>query len=40
MRLEKLTTAFQQAVADAQSLAIGQDNTAIEPMHLLLALLE
>ena len=40
MRLEKLTTAFQQAVADAQSLASGQDNTAIEPMHLLLALLE
>ena len=40
MRLEKLTTAFQQAVADAQSLAVGQDNTAIEPMHLLLALLE
>jgi ATP-dependent Clp protease ATP-binding subunit ClpB len=40
MRLEKLTTAFQQAVAHAQSLAVGQDNTAIEPLHLLLALLE
>ncbi len=40
MRLDKLTTAFQQAFSDAQSLAIGQDNPAIEPQHLLLALLE
>ncbi|MFZ9733844.1 MAG: ATP-dependent chaperone ClpB [Burkholderiaceae bacterium] len=40
MRLDKLTTAFQQAFADAQSLAIGQDNSAIEPPHLVLALLD
>ena len=40
MRLDKLTTAFQQAFSDAQSLALGQDNSAIEPQHLLLALLE
>jgi ATP-dependent Clp protease ATP-binding subunit ClpB len=40
MRLDKLTTAFQQAFADAQSLAIGQDNSAIEPQHLILALLD
>ena len=40
MRLDKLTTGFQQALADAQSLALGQDNPAIEPLHLLLALLE
>nr|UOZ96180.1 Chaperone protein ClpB [Cupriavidus sp.] len=40
MRLDKLTTAFQQAFSDAQSLAIGQDNSAIEPQHLVLALLD
>ena len=40
MRLDKLTTGFQQALADAQSLALGQDNPAIEPLHLLLAMLE
>jgi ATP-dependent Clp protease ATP-binding subunit ClpB len=39
MRFDKLTTKFQQAIADAQSLALGADNTAIEPQHLLLALL-
>ena len=39
MRLEKLTTKFQQALADAQSLAVGHDNQFIEPQHLLLALL-
>ena len=39
MRLEKLTTKFQQALADAQSLALGHDNQFIEPQHLLLALL-
>ncbi|MBL8491399.1 MAG: AAA family ATPase, partial [Rhodocyclaceae bacterium] len=39
MRLDKLTTKFQQALADAQSLAIGRDNQKIEPQHLLLALL-
>ncbi len=39
MRLDKLTTKFQQALADAQSLAIGGDQQFIEPQHLLLALL-
>ena len=40
MRFDKLTTRFQQALADAQSMAVGQDNPYIEPQHLLLALLE
>ncbi len=39
MRFDKLTTKFQQAINDAQSIALGADNTAIEPPHLLLALL-
>jgi len=39
MRLDKFTTKFQQALSDAQSLAIGHDNQLIEPQHLLLALL-
>ena len=39
MRLDKLTTEFQQALADAQSIAVGQANPYIEPIHLLLALL-
>jgi ATP-dependent Clp protease ATP-binding subunit ClpB len=39
MRLDKLTTRFQQALADAQSLAVGQENAYIEPQHLLAALL-
>jgi ATP-dependent Clp protease ATP-binding subunit ClpB len=39
MRLDKLTTKFQQALADAQSLALGQDNPYIEPQHVLMALL-
>ncbi|MBU1363559.1 MAG: ATP-dependent chaperone ClpB [Gammaproteobacteria bacterium] len=39
MRLDKLTTKFQQALSDAQSLAIGGDQQFIEPQHLLLALL-
>ncbi|WP_295626950.1 ATP-dependent chaperone ClpB [uncultured Nitrosomonas sp.] len=40
MRFDKLTTKFQQAFADAQSIAVGQDNPNIEPQHLLLALLQ
>jgi ATP-dependent Clp protease ATP-binding subunit ClpB len=40
MRMEKLTSRFQSALADAQSLAVGRDNQFIEPAHLLLALLE
>ncbi|HQR03379.1 MAG: ATP-dependent chaperone ClpB [Proteobacteria bacterium] len=39
MRIDKLTTKFQQALADAQSIAVGHDNGMIEPQHLLLALL-
>lgn len=39
MRLDKLTTAFQQALADAQSLAVARDNPYIEPAHLLAAML-
>ena len=39
MRLDKLTTKFQEALADAQSLAVGNDNPYIEPSHLLVALL-
>ena len=40
MRFDKFTTRFQQAFADAQSLAVGADNQFIEPQHLLLALLQ
>lgn len=40
MRFDKLTTKFQQAFSDAQSMAVGQDNPTIEPQHLLLALLQ
>ena len=39
MRYDKLTTMFQQALADAQSIAVGNDQQFIEPQHLLLALL-
>jgi len=39
MRQDKLTTKLQEALADAQSLAVGNDNPYIEPLHLLLALL-
>src|SRR3990172_4663636 len=38
MRFDKFTTRFQQAFADAQSLAVGHDNPYIEPQHLLAAL--
>ncbi|HEX4985647.1 MAG TPA: ATP-dependent chaperone ClpB [Burkholderiales bacterium] len=40
MRFDKFTTRFQQAFADAQSMAVGQDNPYIEPVHLLLALMD
>ena len=40
MRQDKLTTRFQQALADAQSLALGRDNQVIEPAHVLLAMLD
>ena len=39
MRIDKLTTAFQQALADAQSLAVTNDNPYIEPAHLLASML-
>ena len=40
MRLDKLTSKFQMALADAQSLAVGRDHQMIEPAHLMLALLD
>jgi ATP-dependent Clp protease ATP-binding subunit ClpB len=40
MRMDKLTTKFQAALADAQSLAVGRDNQYIEPVHLMAALLD
>jgi ATP-dependent Clp protease ATP-binding subunit ClpB len=40
MRMDKLTTKFQMALADAQSLAVGRDHQFIEPAHLLVALLD
>jgi ATP-dependent Clp protease ATP-binding subunit ClpB len=38
--MDKLTTKFQSALADAQSIAVGRDNQFIEPIHLMLALLD
>ncbi len=40
MRMDKLTARFQQAIADAQSLAVGRDHQFIEPVHLMAALLD
>ncbi len=40
MRMEKLTAKLQQALQDAQSLAVGRDHPVIEPVHLLVALLD
>jgi ATP-dependent Clp protease ATP-binding subunit ClpB len=40
MRMDKLTTKFQMALADAQSLAIGRDHQFIEPVHLMTAMLD
>ncbi len=39
MRQDKLTTKFQEALSDAQSLALGNDHAYIEPVHLLAAML-
>ncbi|WP_395342019.1 ATP-dependent chaperone ClpB [Ningiella sp. W23] len=39
MRMDKLTSIFQQALSDAQSLAVGRDHQYIEALHLLMALL-
>ncbi len=40
MRMDKLTTKFQMALAEAQSLAVGRDHQFIEPVHVLVALLD
>ncbi len=40
MRMDKLTSKFQAALADAQSLAVGRDHAFIEPVHLMKALLD
>jgi len=40
MRMDKLTTKFQLALADAQSLAVGRDHQFIEPIHMMTALLD
>ncbi len=40
MRMDRLTTKFQDALADAQSLAIGRDHSFIEPVHLLVSMLD
>jgi len=40
MRMDKLTSKFQLALADAQSLAVGRDHQYIEPLHVLTALLD
>lgn len=40
MRIDRLTSKLQLALSDAQSLAVGMDHAAIEPLHLMQALLE
>ena len=40
MRIDRLTSKLQLALSDAQSVAVGHDHPAIEPVHLLQALLE
>ena len=40
MRADKLTSKFQMALADAQSLALGRDHQFIEPLHAMMALLD
>ncbi|MEZ5545853.1 MAG: ATP-dependent chaperone ClpB [Lysobacteraceae bacterium] len=40
MRMDKLTSRFQQALSDAQSLAVGRDHNMLEPVHVLSALLD
>jgi len=40
MRMDKLTSKFQLALADAQSMAVGRDHQFIEPLHLMTALLD
>ena len=40
MRLDKFTSRLQQALADAQSLAVGRDHNMLEPLHVMAALLD
>ena len=40
MRLDKFTTKFQEALSDAQSIALGNDHAYIEPVHVLVAMLK
>ena len=40
MRMDRLTSKFQAALAEAQSLAVGRDHQFIEPVHMMLALLD
>ena len=40
MRMDKLTSRFQQALQDAQSLAVGRDHNMLEPQHVLAALID
>ena len=40
MRLDKLTTRFQLALAEGQSLALGRDNPSLEPVHVMQALMD
>src|ERR671921_2524393 len=40
MRMDKLTSKFQLALADAQSAAVGRDHQYIEPLHVMTALLD
>ena len=39
MRIDKLTTSFQQALGAAQSVAVGKDNANLDPLHVLHALM-
>ena len=39
MRIDKLTTKFQEALSEAQSIALVKDNQYIEPAHVMLAML-
>ena len=40
MKMDRLTTKFQEALADAQSLAVGRDHQFIEPVHVMLSMLD
>jgi len=40
MRMDRLTSKFQESLSDAQSLAVGRDHQFIEPVHLMIALLD